>query len=342
MAWNFDSASDAFPRYRELWDEINRSQGNPILLDSMFVEPLIRQFGSEKTLLAIGNDGASPSLALFEQPKKGFWQTFQPSQAPLGLVVFGDPNRLDPAQKIRDLIRSLPGYALGISVLQQDPDFSCFTNLNGSIIREKLDYIDTPRLTLAQDWESYWAGRSKNLTHNLSRQRRRLKERGTAIELITDRAPDAVAEAIKEYGRLESSGWKGQEGSAVAGDNRQGIFYREMLDGFCRRGEAVIYRLLIDGTTVASDLCLERDGRMVILKTAYDESVQGLSLGLLLHEEIFRSLFREGRIKLVEFYGRVREWHTKWTDEVRTMYHINFYRHRWVAAARHLLKSSLG
>jgi hypothetical protein len=139
---------------------------------------------------------------------------------------------------------------------------------------------------------------------------------------------------------LESTGWKGEEGSAVASDNVQGRFYREMLEIFCNRGEAVIYRLRLNGKTVASDLCLERGGTLVILKTAYDENVQGLSLGLLLHQGIFQSVFEEGKIKVIEFYGRLRDWHTKWTNEIRTMYHINFYRSAWVPKARKILKTA--
>jgi hypothetical protein len=103
----------------------------------------------------------------------------------------------------------------------------------------------------------------------------------------------------------------------------------------------VLYRLRLNRKTVASDLCLERDGTLVILKTAYDESVQGLSLGLLLHQEIFQSVFDEGKIRVIEFYGQLRDWHTKWTNEFRTMYHVNVYRHQWVPIMRRFLKKYL-
>ena len=115
-------------------------------------------------------------------------------------------------QLIRELIHDLPGYALGFSVTQQDPDFTCFANLNGSPEVETLDYIQTPRLTVKGGFEDYWKQRSKNLTHNLGRQRRRLKQEGWSLELVTDRKTEAVAECIREYGRLESMGWKGSGG----------------------------------------------------------------------------------------------------------------------------------
>jgi hypothetical protein len=339
MAWRFHNALSSFPSFSKDWDCINRERGNHILLDSRFVAPLLRNFGSEKTLLTVHENAQEPGMALIEPGKLGFWQTFQPGQSPLGAILLGGTTH-DPAQPISELLRDLPGYALGFSVTQQDPDFTCFANLNGSLPVETLDYIQTPRLTIHGKYEEYWKQRSKNLTHNLSRQRRRLKDQGTVLEFLTDRSVEAVAGAIQEYGILESSGWKGEEGSAVSADNTQGCFYREMLEDFCRGGEAVIYRLRLNGKAVASDLCLERDGTLVILKTAYDESVQGLSLGLLLHQEIFQSVFDEEKIRVIEFYGQLRDWHTKWTSEVRTMYHINFYRAAWVPKARRILKTT--
>jgi hypothetical protein len=78
---------------------------------------------------------------------------------------------------------------------------------------------------------------------------------------------------------------------------------------------------------------------MFILKTAYDEGVQGLSLGLLLHQEIFQRAFDSGHIRVIEFYGQLRDWHTKWTKETRRMFHVNFYRNRWIKKGREFLKS---
>jgi hypothetical protein len=340
MAWRFQNALHSFPSFSQDWDRINQQRANHILLDSLFIDPLLRNFGSKKLLLAVCENAQAPRMTLIEPARPGFWQTFQPGQAPLGAIVLAGGG-VGAAQSMEDLLRALPGFALGLSVTQQDPDFTCFGNLNGNPAVETLDYIQTPRLTICGKYEDYWKQRSKNLTHNLSRQRRRLKEQGGVLELSTDRNAKAVPDALREYGLLESTGWKGEEGSAVAADNVQGRFYREMLENFCHRGEAVIYRLRLNGTTVASDLCLERNGTLFILKTAYDENVPGLSLGLLLHQEIFQSVFEERKIRVIEFYGRLRDWHTKWTNEIRTMYHINFYRSAWVPRLRKMVKPTL-
>jgi hypothetical protein len=79
------------------------------------------------------------------------------------------------------------------------------------------------------------------------------------------------------------------------------------------------------------DLCVEGGGCIVILKTAYDEALgPQLSPALLMREEATRGLFDAGRFERIEFYGRVMEWHTRWTDEIRTMYHLNGYRWPWL------------
>lgn len=326
------AAADGFARHREAWAELHAAQGRPILLDPRFVAPLVRHFATPRTRLAVMDGG----LALLEPIGIGRWETFQPSQAPLGLLLYARPEQAVP--QTRALLRGLPGYAVALAVLRQDPPSSYFQELERWPHVERVDYIRTARLSLAGDWDGYWRSRSKNLTHNLGRQRRRLAERGSTLQLVAEADPARMEACVAEYGRLEQAGWKGLEGSAVAADNAQGAFYAEMLRDFAATGEAVVYRLELDGRTIAADLCLRRDGTLVVLKTAYDEGVQGLSPGLLLHQEILQRLYAEGAIRTLEFYGAVRDWHTKLTDDVRVMYHVNLHRNAWVTRARRWIK----
>jgi hypothetical protein len=335
MSWCFHNAAEIFDQYQDAWDEINRARGNHILLDSIFVKSLIHYFAGEDVLLGISNDSKNPALVLVERVRKGVWQTFQPSQAPLGLILWHNIDEIN--KQLDTLIRSLPGYALSFAIMQQDPDFTACRNLQLSQKIELVPYIETPRLTLSSNFEGYWKSRRKNLVHNLSRQHRRLVEKGIRLELIENRDSAKVADNLRTYGMLEALGWKGSQGTAITIDNQQGLFYREILEEFCSRDNGVIYQLLMDGKVVASDICLERNGMMIILKTAYDESVKNFSLGLLMHQKIIERVFSEKRNKVIEFYGRVCDWHTQWTDEIRTMYHLNIYRHGLFGTAHSLI-----
>ncbi len=336
MTWKFEPALHSFAAAKAHWDSLNRLSHDHVLLDSRFVEALLRRFDSSQVLLGIQEVGTVQAMALVTRKSPGIWETFQPSQAPLGMLL--KDSRQAPLEAIRGLLRSLPGPALQVAILQQDPDFSSILPLTGSPEIDLLEYIKTPRLSIAGAYEDYWKSRSGNLRHNLSRQRKRLAEKGNRLELVVCAAPASMADAMREYGRLESAGWKGTEGTAVMDGSAQGAFYRDVMEAFSATHEGMVYQLLLDGKVVASDLCLARNGMLVVLKTAYDEMIPQISPALLMREDIIRRLYEERTINVVEFYGRVLDWHLKWTDQVRTLYHVNCFRHSWVEKIKKALK----
>lgn len=337
MAWTLHPAAEAFERYRDLWDELNRGNASHILLDSRFVGLLLRHFASPQVRLAVSRDPERPALALVEPARGGFWQTFQPSQAPLGLILLG--SREQPTRQVQDLIRALPGFPLGLAVLQQDPELSPFGELDTDAAVEIVPHIRTARLTLTGTFDQYWSARSKRLVSDLARQRRRLAERSANLALAADQRPEQVVEGIREYARLESAGWKATAGTAISLDNKQGAFYRDVLEHFCGRGEGVIYRLTLDGRTVAANLSVERNGILIVLKITYDETIAGLSPGNLLEQEMLKVLFAERRVNVEEYYGPFTDWQSRWTNEVRTLFHVNFWRAASLARVRRALRT---
>ncbi len=329
MKWTLIPAS-AFATQAAAWSELHmRCHASPMLA-SEFVAPLITQFGTAKVLLAIcEHQGRHVAMALIEPRGRGAWASFQPAQAPIGLWL--QESGIELTALLASLTRSLPGTALVFGLTQCDPDLLP-RPADSSQVRS-MDYIDTAKITLAGSFDDYWNARGKNLRSNLKKQRAKLDKDGVVLRLQVSRTAHDVADAVADYGRLESAGWKAGGGTAVGADNDQGRFYRAMLEGFCRRGAGSIYRYYFNQQLVAVDLCIEDARQIIVLKTTYDESVPNkLSPTLLMREEACRALFDEGRFARLEFYGKVMEWHTRWTEEVRTMYHVNYY--RWPALGR--------
>ena len=83
---------------------------------------------------------------------------------------------------------------------------------------------------------------------------------------------------------------------------------------------------------MASDLCFVAFGTLVGLKTAYDQNHAKSSPANLLRYEYFHNLFIDYAVNRLEFYGRILDWHTKWTDEIRPLYQFNL--HRFAMTAR--------
>jgi hypothetical protein len=136
-----------------------------------------------------------------------------------------------------------------------------------------------------------------------------------------------VAGAIDAYGKLESAGWKAGMGTAIHSDNAQGRFYTSLLENFCRRGMGRIYQYWYQDRLVATDFCIQQDRMLIVLKTTYDETITTSSPAMLMRRDYFESIFNEGVIRTIEFYGPEMEWHRRLSEDNRILYHINF--HRW-------------
>jgi CelD/BcsL family acetyltransferase involved in cellulose biosynthesis len=239
---------------------------------------------------------------------------------------------------VQTLAPRLAPLCVFISITQQDPDL--VPHPSGAML-EGIDYIRTARVTIAGTFEDYWSKRGKNLRHNLRRQRHRLEREGIVTRLRIVTHPDEVVKAVAHYGQLESRGWKVQFGTAIALDNAQGRLYAEWLKCCATRGETAIFEYYCGDTLVASDMCVHRHGVLLILKTTYDESQATISPTMLMRREMFEAFHHEGRISRVEFYGTLMGWHTKWTEEIRQMYHVNVFRWPSVGHVRTLIKRAV-
>ena len=316
-------------RYREHaaeWDALARDCGAIPFHESAFIEPLLKEFGSGDELLALCRDGQTlVAAAIIKRRGNGIWETWQPSQLPLGAWL-ARPGHALPAL-LECLMPALPGIVIGVGVTQLDPLLQ--PRPADATRLQTLDYIETAWVEIEGSFDAYWEARGKNLKQNLRKARTKLQNDGVTplLECVTDAA--GVAAAIADYGVLESAGWKAEGGTAIHPDNAQGRFYRAMLENFCQQGRGRIYRYRFNDHVVAMDLCIENAGVIVILKTAYDEAFKAASPAFLMRQDQFRQFFDEGRLKRIEFYGKVMEWHTRWTDRQRTLYHVTAY--RWSA-----------
>jgi len=313
----------SFEQYTSAWDGLNTSGPNTPVLSSPFVKLLLKYFSSGKEQLVILGDTNNPTcISIITKDRFGSIITFQPSQAPIGLWV--QDKQAPTTELLSALFKKLPFHTIVFGLTQQDPSIIERPQNNGRI--SSLDYIETGRVSLNKSFDEYWAERGKNLRQNLNRQRNRLEREGVSRTLKTITKPDEVVEAIIQYGELETAGWKSNQGTAIHIDNSQGKFYSEMMQQFCKDNNGFIYQYFYDNELVATDLCIRNGNQFIILKTTYNEEISTSSPAMLMRKESFVSIFEEKQSKTIEFYGKVMNWHTKWTKEIRTMYHINYKR----------------
>lgn len=336
--WSFHPAS-ALDELAGAWDATNAAAGGVPFLDTAFLLPLVRHFAGSPLQLALCGAASAPvAAALLQRDGTGRWSTFQPSQLPLGAWVVAQGH--DSTALATSLLRQLPGLALGLGLTQLDPRLTVRTPEGPCV--QTLDYIDTAWVDVDRPFDTYWDERGKNLRTNMRKQRSKLENEGTALRFEVLDQPDQMPEAVAEFGRLESAGWKADSGTAVHADNAQGRFYTEMMTAFCHAGRGQIWRLKFGDKIVAMDLCIEGGDMLVILKTAFDPEYRSVSPAFLLKQDAFRHVFDTGRVARIEFYGKVMEWHTRWTEHSRRLYHTNLFRWSWLPQLRDQLRRLKG
>ncbi|MDA0188793.1 MAG: GNAT family N-acetyltransferase [Proteobacteria bacterium] len=249
--WHVEPLGGGLGAWAMAWDHLNRrlNGGHP-LLDSRFVDALLTHFGAgDEYLCAHRNGQGVDGLCLLRRKGPGRWESFLPDQAPLGPLLLAD------AAMLGTLVRDLPGRCLALDLLCIDPRFSPEAAAWPGPLGES-GHALTIDVDFSTGAAAYWAARPKKLVANLNRYRRRAEAAGWVPRLVHHTASGDLPAALDRYGALESAGWKGRAGTAVAADNPQGRFYLDVLTRFAASGEAAVHEYRFGERLAASRLTI--------------------------------------------------------------------------------------
>lgn len=157
-----------------------------------------------------------------------------------------------------------------------------------------------PKLASPLDGKRYLEQALSGSTRKkLRQQRRKLGEKG-ALESRCIREPEAVRTAFEDFLRLEASGWKGRQRTALLNDAADAAFARAMIAELAAQGEAAIHALTLDGRPVSMQIVLRAGAAAFTWKTAYDETLHDFSPGMLLFEDYTAALLADDDIDYVD------------------------------------------
>lgn len=323
--------------HRQAWDGLNRRlMGGHGMQDGLFVDALLRHFADGGVQLATASQDGEPvaMLLLNQQPRgPGVWSSFLPSQTPIG------PSLIPAGLDLRGLFAALPGYASEVDLLCNDPRFGDLRELPEQPV-SSLPHALTMNVSLRDSFDDYWAQRPRKLIQNMRRYLRRLQAEPGNVRLEVISAPDLMPAAVERYAALESSGWKGREGTAISTGNAQGYFYTALMQAFAERGEALVYELWLGDDLLASRMLLLRDGMATMLKTAFHEQFDRFAPGRILLLRVLEDLFQRAPGGVVEFYTNADSDLLAWSTSQRWINHVSVYRHGGMQALYALLRHS--
>ncbi len=172
--------------------------------------------------------------------------------------------------------------------------------------RAQVNHVKTcDEVRCASTWPAIEAALSPKFRKNLNQSVR--KSSGPEFHYGVAATLEEMTALYPQFLDLENSGWKGQEGTAVAQDPRLDAFYRSLLDYYGARGRARISYLSMSGKMIAMQFCVVDHRTLYVLKLAYDEGVSSLGPGHLL----LRHVMRTGEFDAINLVGSP-PWFLKW------------------------------
>ena len=193
----------------------------------------------------------------------------------------------------------------------------------------------SPHIPLDQGWDAYRSDVSSKVLSEVRRRRRHLEARGRLSLEVYDGGSD-VAGLLSEGLKVEASGWKGAEGTAIAARPQAVRFYQEIAEWASARGSLRLAFLRLDDRPIAFDLCLEEDGVHFLLKTSYDPEFRTFGPGILMRHDMIERAFQEG-LRSYEFLGHDEEWKHRWAKRFRDQILLKCYAPSLVGRAERVL-----
>lgn len=334
LNWELRPAREAFSAFAGEWDKLNQMlyDSHP-MFDSRFIGTLLEHFGGDDEILCLHHSNESIDGALIIRPLgQGRWTLFMPAQTQAGPLMLRNSRVLDT------LLRVLPGYAWSLDLLSIDPLYAPpWAGLD-------LPQIVTPHaLTMAVvldgDFTGYWQNRPKKLTANIRRYQRRAEEMHGTLTVSFIAEESGMRAALTRYGALESAGWKGKAGTAIAIDNSQGHFYLDVLTRHARTGQALVAEMHAGEHLIASRLFIGNERMRIALKTTYDENMAAVAPGRLMLHEVMQQAFSTMRDGSVEFYTNASRDQAEWATSLRPIPHRQIARNDLIAALLVIVKS---
>jgi CelD/BcsL family acetyltransferase involved in cellulose biosynthesis len=197
-----------------------------------------------------------------------------------------------------------------------------------SPIVETVGTFDSWRKLTKPNWHS-----------NIPRLARKLQREHDAEFSIVQTPSDLTGELDLGF-RVEASGWKGEQETAIQSSPQTEAFYRDVAKAFDDRGQVRLSRIMLADGCAAFDLCLLAGRRLYLLKTGFDERFRKLSPGLVLRLATIERCFELG-LEAHELLGNDAEWKRKFATADRRHVAHRYYRRRPLPFARWLYRSAV-
>lgn len=186
------------------------------------------------------------------------------------------------------------------------------------------------RVVLRGTWDAYFAERSARLRSDARQGERRLAKLGP-VALDDVRGGAALDAALDAFFRVEATGWKLAQRTAIACDPQLRARYVALARAAADRGQLRVFVLRAGGAAVAASFCIEHARDVYQLKTGYDAAHGKASPGQVLHMRMLQALWAAGEVRSFDFASRTAEhggYKERWANDSRAYAVVRLFRPR--------------
>ncbi|HXU42955.1 MAG TPA: GNAT family N-acetyltransferase [Burkholderiales bacterium] len=212
------------------------------------------------------------------------------------------------AETLAALIEWLPKEGASLVGLQYIPAEGRFNRALADALKVAkvkpfvLDGYDRPVLRRAKDGETYIEEFiSRKERQELRRRERRLQEQGKLTRVALGQGED-LGRWIDEFLRLEASGWKGKEGSAMICSEANRRFLTETFTAAYKRGRLEMVGIDLDGKPLGRCTGFIAGEGAYAFKPAYDEAFARFSPGIIAEVARIRTLHELSGVKWMDSF----------------------------------------
>jgi len=123
---------------------------------------------------------------------------------------------------------------------------------------------------------------------------------------------------------VESSGWKGKEGTAIKCNEELVKFYRCLITEFMNYDGCHIYLLKVNDECIAGNFCIVDDDTIYSLKIGYREDYARYSPGIICSDNLFKMITEFKNIKFINLIT-YQERHDIWNPYLYNLYEISIF-----------------
>jgi CelD/BcsL family acetyltransferase involved in cellulose biosynthesis len=188
----------------------------------------------------------------------------------------------------------------------------------------------SPRTLIRGSWSDFYAARGNVLRADVSRGEKRLAKLGP-VRLEHARSGPEVEAALEAFLRIEATGWKLEQGTAIACDPRLRERYVTLARAAEAMGKLHLFVLHAGDHAIAANYCIEHERGLYGLKTGYDAAYAKASPGHVLRRHVLEHMWTTGEHIGFDFMpggGEHNQHKVRWANDVRNYAEVRLFRPR--------------